>query len=252
MSEKKLTIGFFGDSFAAEESNPHTWWYKYDSYIKKLVTHYDAEIANLGQGGSSIWDAIRTQLEPLIKSNNVPDVCVFVWTNPGRLYHKEIRRINHADALTPKIHTYNIFKHKIWSAAKQYYLHLYDHQQAQVEHLAAMYYIDHVILPSLPKSTKIINLWSSADPLSWEVQNFHPSKISYPYKWKTGVEIRPALISLSLCNHDVSILQVDKRANHLEGEIKNGMMFDWIKYALENYQDGLCLDYADDVSKLWP
>lgn len=246
------TIGFFGDSFAAEESNLHSWWNKYEPYTTKLAKHFDAKIVNLGHGGSSIWDALLIQLDPLIKSNKVPDICVFVWTNPGRLFHKEVRRINHADALHPKIHTYSIFKHKIWAAAKEYYLHLYDHEQAELAHLAVMHYVDNVILPSLPKTTKVIHLWSSAQPKSWETQDFHPDKIAYPYKWKNGVEIRPALISLSLCDHDVSILQIDKRANHLDGETKNTMLADWIKYAVDNYQDGLLLDYTTDVAKLWP
>lgn len=246
------TIGFFGDSFAAEEWNLHTKWNKYETYIQKVSRHYDSKIVNLGQGGSSIWDALLIQLDPLIKNNSVPDICVFVWTNPGRLFHREVRRINHADSLTPKLHTYNIFKHKIWSAAKEYYLHLYDYEQAELAHLAIIHYIDNIILSSLPKTTKIIHLWSSANPKSWETQDFHPSKIEYPYKWKHGVEIRPALISLSLTDNDVSIFQVDRRANHLDGEVKNTMLSDWIKYAIDNYQDGLCLDYSADVAKLWP
>ena len=41
MSEKKLTIGFFGDSFAAEESNPHTWWYR--TLQGAVVTGRDTE-----------------------------------------------------------------------------------------------------------------------------------------------------------------------------------------------------------------
>jgi hypothetical protein len=246
------TIGFFGDSFAAEESNPHSWWFKYETYIRKISKNYDAKIVNLGHGGSSIWDTILIQLNPLIESNTVPDICVFVWTNPGRLFHKEVRRINHSDSLTPKIHTYNIFKHKIWEAAKQYYLYLYDHDQAKLEHQSFMYYIDNVILPTLPKTTKIIHFWSSAEFDTWQTEYFHPTKVSYPYKWKHGVEIRPALLSLSLSDQDTSILQVDKRPNHIDGEIKNTMVYAWIKYALLNYQDGLCLDYTSDVAKLWP
>ena len=246
------TIGFFGDSFAAEDYNAHSMWFKYETYIRQLSKHYDAKIINLGHGGSSIWDAILIQLNPLIQSNTVPDICVFVWTNPGRLFHREVRRINHSDSLTPKLHTYNIFKHKIWAAAKQYYLHLYDQEQAELAHTAILHYIDNIILPNLPKTTKIIHLWSSANPMNWETQNFHPTKIAYPYKWKHGVEIRPALLSLSLSDQDVSILQVDKRANHIDGVEKNKMLVDWIKYAIDNYQDGLCLNYTADVSKLWP
>lgn len=252
MLNKINTIGFFGDSFAAEGNNLHSWRNNYKPYTIKLANYFDASIVNFGYGGSSIWDALLIQLDPLIKSNTVPDICVFVWTNPDRLFHREVRRINYGDALHPKIHTYNIFKHKIWSAAKNFYLHLYDNEQAELSYLSALYYIDNVIMPSLPKTTKVIHLWSIAKPINWETQNFHPSKISYPHRWNYGVEIRPALISLSLSDQDASILQVDKRANHLDGDVKNTMLANWIKHAIDNYSDGLLLDYTTDVAKLWP
>lgn len=249
---KNKTIGFFGDSFAAEESNPHSWWFKYKTYISKLIAHYNAKNVNLGLGGSSVWDAVMLQLQPLIDTNTVPDICVFVWTNPGRLFHREVRKLSHADSLNPNLHDYSVFKRKIWQAAKQFYLHLYDHDQAALSHLSFLYYIDNVVLPSLPSTTKIIHLWSSADQPTWDTGSFRPENISYPHKWKHGVEIRPALISLSLSDQPMSILQVDRRANHLSGEVKNTMLADWIKCAVDNYQDGLCLDYTDDVIKLWP
>lgn len=240
-----MKIGFFGDSFTAKVFNMHSMWNRYDTYIKKLSKNYNAEIVNLGHGGSSIWDTILIQLNPLIKSNSVPDICVFVWTNPGRLFHRTVRRINHADALT------NRSPKEVWDAAKQYYHHLYDHEQAELEHVAMLHYIDNVILPTLPKSTKIIHMWTSANPLSWENQDFHPEKISYTYKWKTGVEIRPPLLCLSVVGNDISVLQKDKRPNHLEGSLKNDMLVEWITYAIENYQDGLCLDHTAIIAKMW-
>jgi hypothetical protein len=246
------TIGFFGDSFCAEEYNLHSAWYKYETYIKQISKHYDAKIVNLGQGGSSIWDTLLIQLKPFADQKEFPDVCFFVWTNSGRLFHREVRRINNSDALTPKLHTYNIFKHKIWEAAKQYYTHLYDHEQAELAHNAMLHYVDNVILPTFPKTTKIIHTWTSANPTDWSMENLHPNKIKYCHKWKHGVEIRPPLICLSLSDKDVSNLQTDKRANHLEGTDKNSMLTKWIEYAIENYKDGLCLDYTTDVAKLWP
>jgi hypothetical protein len=248
---KNKAIAFFGDSFAAEEYNPHSWLFKYKTYMQKLAIHYNADVQVHGKGGSSIWDALLLQLTPLINSDTVPDVCVFVWTNPGRLFHREVRRINWADALTPKLHTYNIFKHKIWSAAKAYYEHLYDTEKEELEHKMFLYYVDNIIIPSLPATTKIIHLWSSAKTTNWEKESFIPSKLTYEHLWKHGVEIRPALLSLSIHNNEMSILQVDKRANHLEGEEKNNIVASWIIHAIDNYENGKILDYSTDVELLW-
>lgn len=244
------TIGFFGDSFAADEYNTHSMLHGYETYIRKLKNHYGARVVNLGYGGSSIWDTYMIQLDPYIKAHRFPDVCVFVWTTPGRLFHRDIRKITVGNALYPKIHTYNIFKHEIWKAAKDYYLHLHDWGKSELEHEAFIYYLDNVLLKQIPKTTKIINLWTASKTSGWDNGNFSPSNIEYPFSFKTGVEIRPALVSLSLDKHSQDILQVDRRPNHIEGEEKNQMIASWIIEAIDNYADGLCLDYSSDVAKL--
>jgi len=245
------TIGFFGDSFCTEEYNPHSVWFKYETYIKQITKHYNAKIVNLGHGGSSIWDTILIQLKPFMDKKEFPDLCFFVWTSSGRLFNREVRRINYSDSLTPKLHTYNIFNYKIWGAAKQYYMYLHDHEQSELAHNAMLYYIDNVILPTFPKTTKIIHTWTSANPSDWSIEGLRPKKINYSHKWKHGVEIRPPLISLSLADKDISDLQTDMRPNHLDGIEKNLMLSTWIRYAIENYEDGKCIDYSDDVEKLW-
>ena len=53
-----LTIGFYGDSFCCETSNPHSIAKGYDTYIEKLRNHHDAKITHLGYGGSSVWDVM--------------------------------------------------------------------------------------------------------------------------------------------------------------------------------------------------
>lgn len=242
-----MKIGFFGDSFTAKKYNAHSLFNGYSTYIKQLSKKYNAEIVNLGHGGSSIWDTILIQLNPLIKSGLVPDICVFVWTNPGRLFHREVRRINHSEIFNLDNRT----SREVWEAAKQYYQYLYDPEKEEMEYLAMLHYIDNNIISLLPKSTKVIHTWTSASPLSWETQDFHPEKISYPYTWKHGVEIRPPLLCLSLVGNNINILQKDKRPNHLEGNLKNSMLVDWISYAIENYRDGLCLDYTTNIAKLW-
>ena len=72
------TIGYFGDSFCANTTR-HSWT---DILANKL----DAKIVNRGKNGSSIWTAIL-DFENLKNLKKLPDICIFCWTNPHRLYH---------------------------------------------------------------------------------------------------------------------------------------------------------------------
>ena len=72
------TIGYFGDSFCADTSK--------DSWITILAEKLSANIVNTGKPGSSMWTAIL-DFERLKNQATLPDVCIFCWTNPHRLYH---------------------------------------------------------------------------------------------------------------------------------------------------------------------
>jgi hypothetical protein len=242
------TIGFFGDSFCAERTNHHRLYYKYNTYMDLLAKHYDAKVVNVGKGGSSVYDTILIQLKPFLDSNTVPDICVFVWTNSGRLFNRQVRRINHKSALTFKPSLFNIFEQGVWKAAKQYYEQLYDQEKEDLEYVALLNYVDNILLKQLPPTTKIVHLWSFGDP-EWHNKNFRPSATKYPYAFRTGAEIRPALSCVSLYDNDVTVLHVDHRCNHLDGQYKNNLVFRWIKEAIEGENTGL--DRSDQVEKLF-
>ena len=91
------TIGFFGDSFCNRETNEHSMSHDYETYIRQVKNYYNADIVNLGFGGSSIWDLYLNQLKPFIEQP--PDITVCVWTNAGRLYHRECRSLHHSAVL---------------------------------------------------------------------------------------------------------------------------------------------------------
>ena len=224
------TIGFFGDSFCAESYNHHSIFYNYKTYISLLANHYDAKIVNLGQGGTSVWDTLLLQLNPLIDNNIVPDICVFVWTIPGRLFSRKIRRLNSTDVKTKLRFT----NKQVWNAAEQFYEHLYDKEKEQVEHVAILRYIDQMILPTLPSTTKIVHLWTAGNTKEWSKEGIRPNNTSYPHTWQCGSEIRPSLLSLSLYDNNISVLNTDHRANHLDGDFKNKMLFNWIQLAVDN------------------
>jgi hypothetical protein len=226
-----MKIGFFGDSYCAVldkgRGGFHTnnIWPTYETYIKKLQNHYQADIVNIGIAGSSIYDSILLQIAPFIQENTIPDVCIFVWTSKERLFHKTIRDI----VFTKIIHGNQTGP--VWEAVEQYYKYLYDQSLVEFQAKSAMYYFDNTILPLFPPSTKIIHLWSFHE--MWR----YPGQ--YHYRWTNGLEIRPALDRISLSNgNTVGGALGDPAWNHLEGEDRNEIVFNWIRDAIDNYSTG--------------
>jgi hypothetical protein len=224
------TIGFFGDSFCAERRNAHSLLYRYDSYMIKLEEYYNLKTVNVGHGGSSVWDLILNQYKPL--EHNLPDVCVFVWTKPGRLYHKTERSLSIGHVMKPKIYSYNIFRKGVWDAAKAYYTHLYDHDKETLEYRAILKYFDEEVLSKI--SSKIVHLWSTGNPIEWTEDGFKEENVTYDYEFKNGIEVRPCLTNISLQQgRTLSMFDNDMRCNHLEGDDKNQQVFEMIKSAID-------------------
>jgi hypothetical protein len=220
-----IKIGFFGDSFChVKEADPSIG---YTTYIKKIEDHYDAEIVSLGVLGSSIYDLMLVQLPTVIEQQGYPDVCVFVWTSPYRLFNRTVRSLNYSTVqhYEPKEHI------EIWAAAKQYFQHLIDIELAEFQYRASLSHFDKEVLSRFPKSTKIIHLWSYAN--------------DYHYRWQLGVEIRPGLGSVSNAGRDQSLSKsmFDTALNHLEGNERNQVVYEWIVDAVDHYQSGQLKDY---------
>jgi hypothetical protein len=224
------TIGYFGDSFCAERINGHSILNSYDSYMVKLEKHYGCKTVHTGIGGSGVWDLIINQFNML---DTVPDVCVFFWTKPGRLFHREVRKLSVGHVLQPKWYSYNPFKKPVYDAARGYYLHLQDWEKEQLEYLSAIEYFDRHTLSKL--NSKIVHLWCV------DVGN---------YKFVNGVEIRPALYNLSMINSTPDAMDSDPRCNHLDGDAKNKLVFNWIQDAVDNYQSGKLVDRSQEVDHL--
>ena len=238
------TIGFFGDSFCSEVSSPFSFLGGYKTYMRLLAEHYDAKIVNVGHGGSSIWDTLLIQLKPFMDNNTVPDVCVFVWTIPGRLFNRKIRRLNSTDVH----HKIRWSNRNVWDAAEKFYDYLYDKEKEEIEYISGIQYINNVILPQL-QSTKIVHLWTAGTTEGWNKDSIRPSKTTYPHKWTHGAEIRPSLLSLSIYDNDISVLKSDKRPNHLDGKFKNELLFNWIKLAVDS-PDSIW-DYSSVIDTLY-
>jgi hypothetical protein len=211
------TIGFFGGSFCAEIKNDHSISHSYETYIEKLSNHYSAEILNLGVGGAGDWDCFLLQFQEIAKKQ-IPDICIFAWTESHRLFHRKYRNLNLISIENSDLKSENP---ELYKASLNYYRYLLDFEKSDFERSSLLYYLDNKIFP-MYKNTKFIHMWSFKD--------------SVIQRWNTGVEIRPALVELSAPNID-DLPPRDQRANHLDGEEKNGLLYRTLVDAIDNYQN---------------
>jgi hypothetical protein len=215
--KEKMKIGFFGDSFCST-CDPSTGTDKTypETYIKKIKNHYNADIVNLGINGSSIFDVILLQIKPFIENNNYPDVCVFVWTNYYRLFHREQRSIN-----LPSAKIKSLGGNPVWDSAIHYFKHLYDPELHEFQHRSALQYFDLNILSKFPKTTKIIHFWS----------------FEKVYDWLNGVVVPNNLFDLAVEGRQINDVRYERVAlNHFDTEYKNNVVFKILKNAIENYE----------------
>ena len=234
-----MRIGFFGDSFCADYKSLNS----YDTYIKKIADYTNSEVVNLGVSGSSVSDIILLQLKPYKQTNQYPDICVFVWTEPNRLFNREFRNLNSATVVAPEI------KSDIHKAADSYYKYLHDIELAELQYVALLQYIDTNILSSIPDSTKIIHLWSFGKwAKDFSKESLSYSKIDYWHRWQNGVEIRPSLMSIQLLDSK-SLFSDSYAPNHIDNEFKNNLIFNAIKSALDNYKDGCIIDLTNKMEQ---
>ena len=137
------TIGFFGDSFCAGRE-PESW-------CKILAERLDAQIVNWGEPGRSIWTTFLKIQKYLRKQKPLPDICVFCYTEPYRLYHPELILSANTEPL-PHV------KPEIYETLDNYwkYLHYYDKDEIAYEY--ALKHFDKEVLPTLDR--EIIQMWS--------------------------------------------------------------------------------------------
>jgi hypothetical protein len=222
-----MKIGFYGDSFCNEINNPHNIYYRYDTYIKKIKNHYNAEITHLGIGGSSHWDVIIKQFS---LDADLPDVCVFCWTDYARLYNTKVRDLTYNSVLSAKTKDWKFHKilHPlIHKSANMYFNHLYDDEKSRLEYLSALYYFNNCVLINVPSNIKIIHLWC--------FENFN-------HKWTYGLTVNASLNAVS--NLPNELPKGDLGPNHFGDPNKNQIVFEWLKYAIDNYRSGSEINFA--------
>jgi hypothetical protein len=137
------TIGFFGDSFCAS-NQPESWC---NILQEKLgcprAIHY-------GEPGRSIW-SVFFKFNQLIEQDRVPDISVFCWTEPYRLYHPSL-------ILSANTEPLEGVDPAVYRALDDYwkYLHSYDKDEMAYEY--ALRYYDQNVLSKVSK--RIVQMWS--------------------------------------------------------------------------------------------
>jgi hypothetical protein len=246
----KKTIGFFGDSFCRAKDP--------GNYIDIVARELDLKVTHLGVSGSSVDDLIIKQFTPLDPSIlhpyeikvRVPDVCVFCWTESNRLFNNLVRNINggtveNIEKISQITEKVSPLEDKVWEAASFYYRELYDHTWHKLRHNSMIYYFNKYLLAK-HSDKKIINLWSFGDAkhsYGDPVRDYSTENTDYPFRFDLGMELRPALMSLSLKElADCRGLLNDTRPNHMASPEVNRLLVDSIIQAITNYESGKLIE----------
>ena len=137
------TIGFFGDSFCAN-NQPESWC---NILQEKLGC---SKPISFGEPGKSIW-SVFMKYNKLISRGAVPDISVFCWTEPYRLYHPKY-------TLTANIHPQPGVDPKVYKALDEYWIHLHDYRKDEMAYEYALRYYDQHVLSKV--KSKIVQIWS--------------------------------------------------------------------------------------------
>ena len=138
------TIGFFGDSFCAS-NQPESWC---NILQEKLGTD---GIRWFGEPGRSIWNTMF-KFNKLIAQNRVPDISVFCWSEPYRLYHPELILSLNTEPLEG-------VDPNIYNALDNYWKYLHSTEKDDMVYEYALKHYDQNVLAKLESKT-IVQMWS--------------------------------------------------------------------------------------------
>ena len=137
------TIGFFGDSFCAS-NQPESWC----NILQQKLGY--ARPRWFGNPGTSIW-SVFMQFNKLIEQNRVPDLSIFCWTEPYRLYHPNL-------ILSANTIPLEGVDPKIYNALDEYWKHLHNYDKDELCYEYALKYYDQNVLSKVKK--QIVQMWS--------------------------------------------------------------------------------------------
>jgi len=137
------TIGFFGDSFCADHRQG-SWC---NLFAEKIGC--GAPVC-YGREGDSIWGTF-TKFNKRISEGTVPNISVFCWTEPYRMYHSTL-------PLTINIKQKSNKNSHLHQALDDYWKYLQCSNKDELAYEYALKYYDRHVLSTIDK--KIIQTWS--------------------------------------------------------------------------------------------
>lgn len=255
-----MNIVGFGDSFILGLSldkevvnSQHRWPYLYQnkawnaSYQGMLGNHYKCIPEFRGVPGTGPWNMFFDFLNYRNKENI--DVVIIAWSEIARLYHRTFQPVNtHIINDQEKFKNSSQYEKDVIIAANHYYKSLFDDEKKNYELKALMHLFDYMTIEY--KHIKFIHLscFTWLDQGEWWGRDFKkkkPHELKYFYDFKHGMEIRPALMYMSMMDEWPEDLSNDRRECHMTPRV-NRMLADKIIDCIENYQPGKLLDM--DVS----
>ncbi len=137
------TIGFFGDSFCAS-NQPESW-------CNILQNKLGAKrIRWFGEPGRSIWSTMF-KYNRLIKNDDVPDISIFCWTEPYRLYHPTL-------ILSANTEPQDNVDPNVYKALDDYWKYLHNYDKDEMAYEYAIKHYDQHILSKV--DSDIVQTWS--------------------------------------------------------------------------------------------
>jgi len=137
------TIGFFGDSFCAS-NQPESW-------CNLLQQRLGCDrIQHIGEPGRSIW-SVFFKFNRLIQENRVPDISVFCWTEPYRLYHPDL-------VLSANTKPLEGVDPAVYDALDNYWRYLHSYEKDEMAYEYALRHYDQNILSKV--ESEIVQMWS--------------------------------------------------------------------------------------------
>ena len=177
-----------------------------------------------------------------------PDIAVFCWTNPSRLFTTERLGICIGD-VENNVHQFRsqkIKNRRIFSAAKQYYKHLFSWKQNIVEYNSALHFFDTHFLNQVSEKTKIIHFYVSEGPFSGELKP--GQKRHGHYIFKNGMTLYPELDKIQKHGNSNLIFSwgpgnPDPSECHMNTIEKNNFLCSMVRQSLESYSNGETRDF---------
>lgn len=225
-----MKIVGFGDSFIVCGDG------KNKTYLDKAAERLDATVEYRGESGTGPWQAFINFHNYQHKKD--VDVVVFAWSNKARLYHPKVKPICPTTADDPDLVEGYQQNKAAWKAAKQYYSYLYDDYKATFEIQGMCHLMDHMTLEY--PNIKFIHMFCYADnraPGFSMYEKNNVANLEYLYEFKNGVNIRPALMTLSYNDQWPSDFRKEKRACHMTDKMHT-VLSESIYEAIVNYKPG--------------